>query len=272
PLPVSALLKRHKLAPKDFVRAVFCAPDARRHREMAGKLGLDLAQVQEPMFGQVGDTGAAFSLILLAAALENMKAGDKLLLASYGSGADAFLLEGVKELKPWRAVKSYVESKKVIKDYKKYLGWRELVDMVTGRRRPETPTPSASAIWRERDKNIRLHGVKCRQCGTVQYPPQRVCVKCHARDDFESYRFSDRRAKLFTYTLDCASPTPEPPVGLAVIDFEGGGRMWVYLTDKDEDEIEIGMPLEMSFRKLFTAEGVHNYYWKAVPVRVRESG
>lgn len=268
PIPISALMERNNLTPKDFGRAIFYGPDARRHREMAGRLGFDMAQVQEPMFGSVGDTGAAFSLMMLAASLETAKPGDRMLLASYGSGADAFLLEGLAEFEARPGVQSYIESKRMIKDYKTYLRWRELVEMMTGRRRPPTPTPSASAIWREREQNIRLHGVKCKQCGTVQYPPQRVCVNCRAKDNFESYRFSDKKATLFTYTVDCTSPTPDPPLVLAVINFEGGGRMWVYMTDKDENEIEIGMPLEMTFRKLFTMEGIHNYFWKCMPVRV----
>lgn len=268
PMPVSTLMRRNSLTPKDFSKAIFYGSDARRHREMAGRLGFDTAQVQDPMFGSLGDTGAAFSLMMLAASLEEVKPGDKMLLASYGNGADAFLLEGLKQFDGRRGVKSYIGSKRVLKDYKVYLRWRELVEMVTGRRRPPTPTPSASCIWRERDQNIRLYGVKCKRCGTPQYPPQRVCVKCHTKDEFDSYRFSDKEAELFTYAVDYATPTPDPPLVLAVVNFEGGGRMWAYMTDKDADEVRIGMPLEMTFRKLFTMEGIHNYFWKCMPVRI----
>jgi len=269
PIAVSTLIKRNNLTAKDFSKAIFYSPDARRHRDMTKRLGLDAAQVQDPMFGSLGDTGAAFALMMLAAALDEVKPGDKMLLASYGSGADAFLLEGIDGFKETRSLKSYLESKMVLKDYKTYLRWRELVEMVTGRRRPPTPTPSASAIWRERDQNIRLYGVKCKQCGTVQYPPQRVCVNCHSKDQFESYRFSDKRAILFTHAADYATPNPDPPLVLAVINFEGGGRMWAYMTDKDEAKVEIGMPLEMTFRKLFTMDGIHNYFWKCSPIRIQ---
>jgi uncharacterized OB-fold protein len=124
-------------------------------------------------------------------------------------------------------------------------------------------------MWRERAQNIRLHGVKCKKCGMVQYPPQRICAGCHAKDQFESYRFSDKRAELFTYTTDYLTPTPDPPLVLAVVDFDGGGRIWVNITDKDEGELEIGMPLKMTFRRLFTADGIHDYFWKCAPVRFR---
>ena len=39
------------------------------------------------------------------------------------------------------------------------------------------------------------------------------------------------------------------------------------LTDVDPDEVEVGMRVQMTFRRLMTADGVHNYFWKATPVR-----
>jgi uncharacterized OB-fold protein len=40
----------------------------------------------------------------------------------------------------------------------------------------------------------------------------------------------------------------------------------VELTDVDADEVEVGMSVEMTFRRLFTADGIANYFWKARPV------
>ena len=53
----------------------------------------------------------------------------------------------------------------------------------------------------------------------------------------------------------------------AVVDFDGGGRLPVELTDVDESEVGIGTEVEMVFRRLGTADGIHNYFWKARPVR-----
>jgi uncharacterized OB-fold protein len=53
----------------------------------------------------------------------------------------------------------------------------------------------------------------------------------------------------------------------AVVDFDGGGRLPMELTDVAEDEAEIGARVEMTFRRLFTADGIHNYFWKARPIR-----
>ena len=268
PAAVSGLIKKNELTPKDFSKAAFCGPDPRRHRDMARILGFDAAQVQDPIFGSVGDTGAAFSLMILATLLEEVKPGNRLLLASYGSGAEAFLLEVVKEFDNKQDIKSHISTKRVLKDYKVYLLWRGLVEMAMGgRRRPGNPAPSASALWREVDKNIRLRGVKCNHCGSIQYPPQTICFNCGSHGQFESYLFSDKSGSLFTYSVDNMTPTPDPPLVLAIVDFEGGGRIWLSMTDKNVNELEAGMPVELTFRKLFDEGGIHNYYWKCMPVR-----
>jgi uncharacterized OB-fold protein len=58
-----------------------------------------------------------------------------------------------------------------------------------------------------------------------------------------------------------------PPITFAGVDFDGGGRHPVELTDVDVDSLQIGDRVEMTFRKLFTADDIHNYFWKARPVR-----
>jgi uncharacterized OB-fold protein len=35
----------------------------------------------------------------------------------------------------------------------------------------------------------------------------------------------------------------------------------------DPAAVAIGNRVEMTFRRLFTANGVHNYFWKARPIR-----
>jgi hydroxymethylglutaryl-CoA synthase len=79
--------------------------------------------------------------------------------------------------------------------------------------------------------------------------------------------FANRRGKVATYTIDRLAFTPQPPMVMAMIDFDGGGRVELEVTDCQPDKIEIGLELEMTFRRFFTADGVHNYFWKARPVR-----
>ena len=72
---------------------------------------------------------------------------------------------------------------------------------------------------------------------------------------------------MFTYSLDYLAGTVDTPLVIAVIDFDGGGRVLCMMTDREIEEIKIGLNVEMSFRKLRVVNGIHNYYWKAVPVR-----
>ena len=51
----------------------------------------------------------------------------------------------------------------------------------------------------------------------------------------------------------------------AVVDFDGGGRLPLELTDVDHHEVAIGGRVEMTFRRLFVADGIANYFWKARP-------
>lgn len=101
----------------------------------------------------------------------------------------------------------------------------------------------------------------------MQYPAQRVCVECRHVDDAEPVALSDKPATLFTYSMDYIAGTVDNPLVIGVVDFEGGGRLLCMMTDRELDEISIGMSVEMSFRKLRVVNGIHNYYWKAVPRR-----
>jgi uncharacterized OB-fold protein len=50
-----------------------------------------------------------------------------------------------------------------------------------------------------------------------------------------------------------------------VVDFEGGGRMFTSLVDCELDKVEVGMPVVMTYRKLFSGNGMNTYFWKAMP-------
>jgi uncharacterized OB-fold protein len=83
----------------------------------------------------------------------------------------------------------------------------------------------------------------------------------------EPVRLADKRGELFTYSMDYVGGTPDVPSVIAVVNFEGGGRIMCMLTDRDVELIRIGMPVEMTFRTIGVVKGVHIYYWKAMPVR-----
>jgi len=267
---VTALAKKMGLGPKDLTRAAIYAPDARRHADMVRRLGLDpKTQVVDPLCGTVGNTGAAYALMLLVSVLEEATEGDRLLLANYGNGADVLVLRAGKGagIAQHRTVKSLVQSKKVLDSYETFTKWRGAFEPAPATRRPPLQGPSAAASWRERDANIRFYGARCQSCGYPQYPPQRVCTRCHTKDQFQPYRFSDKKGSIYTYSMDYLGATAQPPLVIAVVNYEGGGRILTQMTDRDPSQLKVGMPVQMTFRKLYSADGVHNYYWKSMPVR-----
>jgi uncharacterized OB-fold protein len=83
-------------------------------------------------------------------------------------------------------------------------------------------------------------------------------------------RLADVPATVATFTVDRLAYSLSPPVVAAVVDFDGGGRFRCELTDVDPEAVAIGDRVEMTFRRLFTADGVHNYFWKARPVRAKQ--
>jgi len=263
--------RRTGITPAEVSRAALYAPDARRHARMGRRLGFSEHQIQSSMFGSVGNTGAAFVPMLLAGALEEANPDELLLAISYGDGSDVLGFRTTAAIstaqRPAMGLSGWVDAKQGLGNYETYAKWREVWTLDDASRRPAPASPSVSALWREGDKNVRLYGARCRVCGYVQYPAQRVCVECRSVDAGEPVRLSDKPGELFTYSMDYIAGAVDTPLVVAVVDFEGGGRVLCMMTDRELDEVRVGMPVEMSFRKLRVVNGIHNYYWKAIPRR-----
>jgi hydroxymethylglutaryl-CoA synthase len=265
---ISEFLNGHALSAKDFSKVVLCGPYPRGQTRLAKSLGFDsTVQLQDPLFDSLGNPGNSAPLLMLAAALEKAKPGDKILLANYGDGSDLFILEVTENIGNFRP-RPMIESqlaRKIYINYEKYLSWRDLLP-VEFPRRPDSQMPSVSCRWRERKRILPLYGIRCRQCGVIQYPPQRVCIECGAKDDFDDYKLSDKKARIFTFATDRLTPTKAPTAVNAVLEFEAGGRMICELTDCDPAEVRIGTPVEMTFRKLRQFPEIYDYFWKARPI------
>ena len=75
---------------------------------------------------------------------------------------------------------------------------------------------------------------------------------------------------MATFTIDRLAFSLSPPIVGVVVDFDGGGRYRCEMTDVDPDAVRIGTRVQMTFRRLCTAQGVHNYFWKAKPIEGSE--
>lgn len=267
---ISGFMEKEGVSVKDVTKLALYSPDARRHGQLARHLGFQPEQVQDPLFGRMGNTGAAFPLMLLAGALEDGSPDQLLLTVAYGDGSDVLgfrTTSKIGERGQGLGVSGFLDSGQVLDSYETYAKWRNVWLTDSSSRRPDPQSPSVTALWRESDQNIKFHGGVCNQCGYVQYPPQRVCVECQSRDDSTPIRLSDKLGTVFTYSLDYLAGTVDTPLAIVVVDYEPGGRVLCMMTDREVGEVQIGMPVQMSFRKLRVVNGIHNYYWKAVPLR-----
>ena len=267
---ISGFMEKEGVSVKDVTKLALYSPDARRHGQLARHLGFQPEQVQDPLFGRMGNTGAAFPLMLLAGALEDGSPDQLLLTVAYGDGSDVLgfrTTSKIGERGHGFGVSGFLDSGRVLDSYETYAKWRNVWLTDSSSRRPDPQSPSVTALWRESDQNIKFHGGVCNQCGYVQYPPQRVCVECQSRDDSTPIRLSDKLGTVFTYSLDYLAGTVDTPLAIVVVDYEPGGRVLCMMTDREVGEVQIGMPVQMSFRKLRVVNGIHNYYWKAVPLR-----
>jgi 3-hydroxy-3-methylglutaryl CoA synthase len=266
---ISGLMKRCHAVPEDFSKVVLPAQGIREHADLAKKLGFDRSRIQDPLFASIGNTGSAAALLMLVGALQEAVPGERILFVNYGDGCDAFALRVTKDVSGVRAGSSLKKSlsKKTVINYGKYLNWRNLVPLEASSL-PARSEPSLITRWRDRRRIAALYGVRCKSCGTPQLHPIgqaiRICSVCQAKDNFEDYRFSDKKGKLFSYAIDQLQPTKNPPGLNGVVDFDDGGRLICELTDYDLDAVRIGMPVEMTFRKM--SQGATNYFWKAKPM------
>jgi 3-hydroxy-3-methylglutaryl CoA synthase/uncharacterized OB-fold protein len=214
----------------------------------------------------IGQAGAADVGLGLAAALDQAGPDETILLICACDGCDATVLRTTDRLAQARSSEPVAAQLAGGRDvlYATFLSWRGLIDRETPRR-PEPDRPAGPPSARSETWKFAFVGSRCTECGRVHVPPTRVCSGCGAVDKLERAPLAGRSGTVATYTVDRLAYSPSPPMIDAVVDFDGGGRCTLELTDATPDEIEIGTRVEMTFRRLYTSAGVHNYFWKARP-------
>ncbi len=263
---VQGLLYKEKVDLADIDKVVMVAPDLRGQSGVAREAGPDPSKLADGFATSLGLFGCAHPLIGLISALNESNPGDKILMVSYGDGADALLFrvtEEVDRLKRRELLKRASACARELKSYTKFLNFRRLI------RTEELPYSiftSTALAMREREQNLKLYALKCLGCGSIYPLKIRVCQKCHNKDKFEKVRLA-RKGKVFTYTQEYYYPSPDGPVTMAVVDLEGGGRLILQMTDVDPAEVRVGLDVELTLRKLHEAGGYYNYYWKCRPIR-----
>jgi uncharacterized OB-fold protein len=226
--------------------------------------------VADDLSGQIGNPGAAQRGIVLADVLDRAEPGQVIAIVSLADGADVGIVRTTDALASFRERRKSTVAEQIAAGrrdltYPTFLTWRGQLHREPPRR-PDPTSPAAPPSFRHEGWKFGFTASRCEQCGTRHLPPARVCSSCGAVDRMATERLADSRATIVTFTIDRLAYSLNPPIVAAVLDFDGGGRFRCELTDVDPATVAIGGRVEMTFRKISTANGVHNYFWKARPV------
>ena len=261
-------LKAAGVTAEEVDRVVVTGMHGRAAKALGRKLGVRDGALADDLSTTVGQTGTAHAGLVLASLLERSSPGDVVAVVSLADGADVLVFRATDAIAAWTPADPVAEQVAGTADlpYGKFLAWRGMVTTEPPRR-PEPQRVSSSAAWRNEDWKFGFVGSEDRTSGAVHLPPSRISMVGGAVDDMVPVDRADAEATIATYTIDRLAYSPSPPIVFAVLDFDGGGRFPVELTDVDPDTVDIGDRVRMTFRKLFTADGIHDYFWKATPVR-----
>ena len=273
PEAISGLCRRQGLTPSDLTRVIYPCYHTAARRKINKKLGLEPSQVEGDLLLESGDTGTAHPLLMFSRALEEASAGDRLLLVSYGSGCDALLFEVTAEIERFNQRRRFSDTlarRAELDSYIKHVTWRGMTPVELGLRSEEEQVTRWSMTWRSRKTIMALQGSCCSRCGTQQYPPQRICVNpdCGATDEMKPLNLSEKGGKIVSYTSDALAATINPPSIYGHVDFNGGGRAMFEFTDCAFEDLQVGRPVEFTFRIKYydPKRDTTFYFWKAIPL------
>ncbi|MGD8990974.1 MAG: SDR family NAD(P)-dependent oxidoreductase [Desulfobacterales bacterium] len=273
PEVIDGLLQKLNLTIADVHKIIYPCVFKRDHRNIARQLGAAPEVLVDNMHEVCGETGTAHPFIMFISALEKAQPGDRLIVVGFGQGANALLFEAtehIHDLSDRDGVAGSLARKKPMSNYLKWLKFRDLIQTEMGIR-AEAPTQTAtSVLWRKNKMILGLVGGKCKSCGTPQFPRMDICVNpdCGALHSQEDYEFADVPARVKTFTADMLSISVDPPAIYGMVQFEGGGRLTADFTDCELDDLKVGLPVQMAFKRKGAdpERGFVNYFWKAVPV------
>ena len=274
PEAVSGLLKKYKLKIGDFSKVIYDCHYAAERKKLNKLMGIAPGVEQGNLQAEIGLSGTAQSLVMLVKALEEAKPGDKILVVSFGSGCDALYFEATDKIVEKRGnlgITGSLANKAALDNYTKYLVWRDILPASFGMRAEEDLWTRWSSMWRVRKAVLGYWGTKCRKCGTEQIPPQKICVNpnCQTIGEMDDVPFSAKIGHIASYTGDMLAASYNPPAIYGHVEYEGGGKNLVDMTDCNLNDLATGMAVSMSFRRKYydKIRDIAGYFWKAVPLK-----
>ncbi len=130
---VTTLLDGLKLKAKDFAAAIFHQPNTKFPQKFAKMMGFTAEQIKVGLLApRIGNTYAGASVIGFTAVLDQAKPGQRILIASFGSGAgsDAFsfmVTDKIKDAAKRAPLTEDYLQREIFVDYGTYARWRKKI-------------------------------------------------------------------------------------------------------------------------------------------------
>ncbi len=255
----------------DISTFAMASPLRKSAEKVAKTLGFR-GEIVSGLEAEVGYAGVAQPLLMLVAALEAAKPGDRILVVAFGQGADALVLEvtdAIADFAPKRGLSGAIADKVSTNDYMRMLSFYDEIDVEWGMRAEKTGKAALTTLYRDADQLSAFVAGECQACGQVQFPQLAYCVSCNApSSQFSHHPLTDEPAKVLTFTGDWLSYYPAPPLYVGFVQFDQGARLLMEIVDVGPEGLDVGRPLRVVHRikEPDKVRGFNRYFWKATPV------
>ena len=274
PQVIAATLKQAGVAASEVDHFIFPSTFAKMDAQLAKACGIRTEAVVPNLADSVGDSGLPHALLMLAHLLERARPGQTVVVAQFGSGAEAAafrVTDAIGSFKPARGVSGWLARGSEERSYTKFLSFKNQLQLERGMRGEQDKKTALSTAWRHRSALTGLVAGRCEVTGSVHFPPSRLSYDQGKplQDTQRPHKLADRHARILSWSAEYLSWHPAPPHHYGQVDFEGGGRILMDFTDLDVGEVDAGTVMEMVFRIKDVDErrGFTRYFWKATPAR-----
>ena len=259
---LTSSLKKLVSDPKSFDAIILNSVYARMGGGVFAKTGFEEKQFARDLISsKIGNTGATHALLLLINEIESEK--KHILLVDYANGTNILEIKNNSVGKE-KILKEQLGNFDLVNSYQNYLLLRKAGNFHSAKY--DTKEMFSSEMMQEREKETLLYrkGLKCTTCGTIYYLKTGRCKKCKG-DKFSTVQLANA-GSVYAFTKEHYFPSSFPPITMAIIDLDGGGRMTVQQTDTmypEKNTLEIGSKVKLVLRKMIENDEKPNYFWKA---------
>ncbi len=250
---------------EDINCVILNSPYAKLAIGILKKMGLapEKQLCKDSFSAETGFTGATHAILHLIECLENNSGN--ILLMDYWNGTNILSVKLLGESPVDSSLKNNCSGFLQVRTYQDYLKLKKACLGVFSA--IDTKDIYSSEMMLEREKGNLLHliGFQCKACGTVYFIKTKRCKKCNS-EEFVPKQLT-RTGTVFSITAEYYFPTTFPPVGMAVIDLDGGGRMTLQVADEmyynNDSKLQIGDRVELVLRKMMENDPKPVYFWKS---------